>query len=216
MFAPIALSLLLLGASASPPSAFETLPERARHGELGARLRAEAAARARAVRGGREPQRGATEVPLDWSAPDAHPRLRIRYHVDASAFAGAADARAPIFVAMGGEGHVVGRELLGGAREHGALCVAVEHRFYGESVPAAGAGGVGTPNLVAGLRVEFTRPTRPRSSTRCARSTRRRARPPRRRAASSRSAARTRARRARGSGRRTPTTRSAASRRPRS
>ena len=95
MFAPIALSLLL-GASASPPSAFETLPERARHGELGARLRAEAAA-ARGAPSAEDASRSEEyhlEVPLDWSAPDAHPRLRIRYHVDASAFAGAADARA--------------------------------------------------------------------------------------------------------------------------
>ena len=36
--------------------------------------------------------------------------------------------------------------------DHKALCVSVEHRFYGESVPKVG--GVSTANYKAGLSVE--------------------------------------------------------------
>ncbi|KAG8464096.1 hypothetical protein KFE25_000264 [Diacronema lutheri] len=92
-------------------------------------------------------------VPLDWAAPATHPLFKIRYHVDDSHF-DAADSRAPVFVKMGGEGTTANANCGELAARHGALCVSLEHRMYGLSVPARGAGGVSDANLRTGLSVE--------------------------------------------------------------
>jgi pimeloyl-ACP methyl ester carboxylesterase len=103
------------------------LPERARggiaHGEHKLRLSANPA------------------TPLTWSAPIDHfnnsteSTFKQRYFVDDSYFKG---GDSPVFFEIGGEGTLGGPP--GGfiadlAKEHGALLVALEHRFYGESIP---------------------------------------------------------------------------------
>lgn len=92
-------------------------------------------------------------VPLDWSAPEAHGRFKVRYHVDAAHFDPTA-GRAPIFVHMGGEGTTASANCGDLGARHGALCVAIEHRFYGLSLPSAAAGGCSTHNYQLGLSVE--------------------------------------------------------------
>ena len=88
-------------------------------------------------------------VPLDYGDAGSD-KFLIRYFTDSSAF-DASNASAPIFVSMGGEGTAGGAHCSALARRHGALCVAVEHRFYGESLPRTGAT---TANYWAGLSVE--------------------------------------------------------------
>ena len=134
---------MLLGLSllARPP--FDLLPERARSGALAANFFA--------------PPRSSTystehwlSVPLDWTDKSS-PKFEIRYFVDKSVF-DPKNASSPIFVSMGGEGTSSGARCSEIARKHKALCVSVEHRFYGKSVPAKG--GVETSNYRAGLYVE--------------------------------------------------------------
>ena len=88
-------------------------------------------------------------VPLKWSDPTG-PSFAIRYFTDSSSF-DRSNASAPIFVSMGGEGTARGAHCSSLAQKHRALCVSVEHRFYGESLPASGAT---TDNYWAGLSVE--------------------------------------------------------------
>ncbi|KAJ1638601.1 hypothetical protein T492DRAFT_196457 [Pavlovales sp. CCMP2436] len=106
-------------------------------------------------------------VPLDWSAPATHAPLKIRYHVDATHF-NAQDPHVPIFLRMGGDGTVNHASCGEASVRHGALCVSVEHRFYGLSVPPASVGGCFTANYVAGLSVENALADAARSSMPCA------------------------------------------------
>lgn len=78
-------------------------------------------------------------VPLDWASPSAHTSFSIRFHVDLSSFTAANDS-APIFLQMGGEGSVNYARCSSTAQRHGAICAAVEHRFYGKSFPRRRAG----------------------------------------------------------------------------
>ena len=88
-------------------------------------------------------------VPLDWSHP-SEDLFSIRFFTDTTAF-DPANVSAPIFVAMGGEGTARGVRCNSLAKRLSALCVGVEHRFYGKSVPASGPS---TANYWAGLSVE--------------------------------------------------------------
>ena len=88
-------------------------------------------------------------VPLDYGDADGD-KFLIRYFTDSSVF-DPSNASAPIFVSMGGEGTAGGAHCSSLAKRHGALCVSVEHRFYGESIPMSGAT---TANYWAGLSVE--------------------------------------------------------------
>mmetsp|Transcript_35192 Transcript_35192/g.92197 ORF Transcript_35192/g.92197 Transcript_35192/m.92197 type:complete len:471 (-) Transcript_35192:26-1438(-) len=75
------------------------------------------------------------EVPLDHFNETDLRTMRIRWYSDASVF----DNRTgPIFVDMGGEGPQTGVRCSSRAADHNALCVAVEHRFYGQSLPEGG------------------------------------------------------------------------------
>ena len=66
------------------------------------------------------------------------------------------DESSPIFVFMGGEGTAKGVNCdLPDAVEHGAICVQVEHRFYGESLPRKEDGGGSNENLRKGLSIEY-------------------------------------------------------------
>lgn len=79
---------------------------------------------------------------MTWNAPIDHfsnnstATFKQRYFVDSQYFMEGTDA--PVFFEIGGEGTLGGPP--GGfiadlAKEHGALLVALEHRFYGESIP---------------------------------------------------------------------------------
>ena len=120
------------------------LPERARHGALGARFNAPPT-----VASPSASEALYLTVPLDYAKPDGD-HFKVRYFVDASAF-DAASGDAPIFVSMGGEGTTSGAHCSSLAQRHRALCVSVEHRFYGESLPSTGATDA---NYWAGLAVE--------------------------------------------------------------
>ncbi len=88
--------------------------------------------------------KGAESTAQTWDAPVDHfgknegnstATFQQRYFVDDQFYAG---GDAPIFYEIGGEGTLGGPP--GGfiadlAKEHGALMVALEHRFYGESIP---------------------------------------------------------------------------------
>ena len=131
---------LVASISATPP--LTVLPQRARGGAL-----------AKSFAG--VPSNGEErwlDVPLDHANPGGK-HLQIRYFVDDSHF-DAANASSPIFLGMGGEGGTAGAYCISyhttAVVDHKALCVAVEHRFYGQSVPADG--GVSTDNYVAGAR----------------------------------------------------------------
>eukprot|EP00035_Acanthoeca_spectabilis_P039989 m.66451 g.66451 ORF g.66451 m.66451 type:complete len:480 (+) comp9818_c0_seq1:844-2283(+) len=71
------------------------------------------------------------DVPLDHSNPNGR-TFPLRYFVDDSCW----DAKdGPIFVEMGGEGPASGARCGSLHKTHSALAVAVEHRFYGGSIP---------------------------------------------------------------------------------
>ena len=88
-------------------------------------------------------------VPLSHDDANSE-KFHIRYFTDSSVF-DPSNASAPIFVSMGGEGTAGGAHCSSLAKRHAALCVSVEHRFYGESLPRSGAT---TANYWAGLSVE--------------------------------------------------------------
>lgn len=92
-------------------------------------------------------------VPLDWSAPEAHGALKIRYHMDSAHF-DQGNPSSPIFLQLGGEGTTAHANCGELAARHGALCVSTEHRFYGLSVPSEAAGGCSDHNYKAGLSVQ--------------------------------------------------------------
>ena len=66
-------------------------------------------------------------VPLSWNEP-SEGSFEIRYFVDDLAF-NASDPIAPIFLEMGGEGGTHAASCSKLAKQEGALCVGVEHRF---------------------------------------------------------------------------------------
>lgn len=95
-----------------------------------ARLCGNATASTRAV------QAETKQTPLDYSDPSKG-TFAQRYWVDQSHWAG---GNAPFFVSVGGEGPCgpPGGWALELAAKHGAIVASVEHRFYGESLPAGG------------------------------------------------------------------------------
>ena len=121
------------------------LPERARGGLLGATFAAATTAHSPA-----SAEHWIT-VPLNWSKPSGAKQFDVRYFTDDSHFV-ASNVSAPIFVTMGGEGTSRGARCSSLAIKHSALCVAVEHRFYGQSVPRDG--GASNANYWEGLSVE--------------------------------------------------------------
>ena len=77
-------------------------------------------------------------LPLDHRAPTAHPTFQLRYWVNDTLY----KPGSPLFFILGGEGPespaaVSARSGVSWyAQQFGALLVAAEHRFYGESVPS--------------------------------------------------------------------------------
>lgn len=136
--------LLTLTAIASIRPPLSVLPERARGGSLAREFEA-LSTTGEAL---------SLEVPLSWDNPRG-PTFSIRYFVDVAHF-DASNASAPIFVGMGGEGTMSGASCNSyrttAVLDYKALCVSVEHRFYGQSVPKDGA--MSTANLKHGLSVE--------------------------------------------------------------
>jgi len=91
-------------------------------------------------------------VPLSYDNPSSE-WFNIRYFVDSiTAFDGSDEA--PIMVNMGGEGPETAVHCSSDMIANNAICVQVEHRFYGESLPVAGNGGISTDNYKKGLTVE--------------------------------------------------------------
>ena len=131
--------MLLSPSQTRPPLAL--LPERARHGSLARKFDSTSV------------YTSSTEhflgVPLDWNNKTGA-SFKIRYHIDSTAF-DPASSTAPVFVSMGGEGTSSGAHCSALAFRHKALCVAIEHRFYGKSVPTD---GVKTSNYRTGLYIE--------------------------------------------------------------
>ena len=86
--------------------------------------------------------------PLSRWADPSGPTFSIRYFIDATHF-DSSNASAPIFVGMGGEGTMSGASCMSYhttiTLDYKALCVSVEHRFYGKSVPTVG--GLSIENL---------------------------------------------------------------------
>jgi len=123
----------------------EFLPERARHGAL--------------ARSGRfeDPAEYTTStshtisVPLDYNDPEGE-QMNVRYFVDSSYWDHAAG---PVFVSMGGEGGSGGARCSSDCKKHSGLAVAVEHRFFGQSLPKGSGSGVETSKYKKGLMVEF-------------------------------------------------------------
>jgi hypothetical protein len=157
----VALALVLTPqlAAAQTPTLFDSamdapslslLPERARHGSLAEHF----APVPVPVVASASKQYWLT-VPLDYDRPILGPKFKIRYFVDDTYF-DSTNSSAPIFVGMGGEGGTSGASCISfrstAVIDHKALCVGVEHRFYGESVPETG--GLSTSNYELGLSVE--------------------------------------------------------------
>lgn len=89
------------------------------------------------------------DVPLDYTERLSNATLRIRYHTNDQYWD---QDNGPIFLTMGGEGTVNEARCSMQAMSHKALCVSVEHRFYGLSMPQ---GGSTIDNLKAGLYTEY-------------------------------------------------------------
>ena len=131
-------------AAAFEPTIDVWLPERARGGLLGKAYPA--------LPAGPRSTGYTISVPLDYSKPFSA-TFDVRYFLDDTHF-DPSNASSPIFVSMGGEGTTGGARCSHLAAKHGALCVSVEHRFYGESLPKVTKGGASTANYWAGLSVE--------------------------------------------------------------
>ena len=131
----VLLPLLLACALQPPAAALHTLPPWARGGEL--YRDAVAAADAADASLHSACTEHTIEVPWDHDVGShgRQERLQVRYWVDDNCAAGAVDA--PIFLRMGGEA-AAGCWNCPGVSEYKAITVAVEHRGYGESVPAEG------------------------------------------------------------------------------
>ena len=92
-------------------------------------------------------------LPLEYGAGARTEFFANRFWVDAThhSFDG------PLFVYMGGEGPASGLGapwVLELARRHGALVLALEHRFYGESLPEGGLSRENMPHLTADNALE--------------------------------------------------------------
>ena len=94
-------------------------------------------------------------APLDhFSNSSIRSTFEVRFWVDDSC---ARSDDAPLFVQMGGEAAarcVPCDEL---AKKHGAVSVAIEHRFYGTSVPAGGLTSANLPFLTTDQNLEDTK-----------------------------------------------------------
>jgi len=104
---------------------------------------------------GGAPRARTAALPLDYgAAPGANATFfSNRFWVDDSHYS----FDGPLFVYMGGEGPASGRGapwVLELARRHGALVLALEHRFYGESLPAGGLSLENLPHLTADNALE--------------------------------------------------------------
>lgn len=72
------------------------------------------------------------QVPLDHFDSSETRTFPLRYYVDNSVF----DAKdGPLFIEMGGEGPCGGVRAGKLHEQHKAMAIAIEHRFYGESIP---------------------------------------------------------------------------------
>lgn len=86
---------------------------------------------------------------------DCNCTFQQRYFVDETYYKQGSDA--PVFFEIGGEGTLGGPPggyLATLAKEYGALLVALEHRFYGESIPGQDGGNAYTENYKKHLTVE--------------------------------------------------------------
>ena len=88
-----------------------------------------------------KPEKMYLEVPLDHFDPTNTRTWKDKFYINRGSWD---EEGGPIFVEMGGEGACGGVGVSADAAKHGALMVAVEHRFYGESVPF---GDMSTANL---------------------------------------------------------------------
>lgn len=82
---------------------------------------------------------GVMRMPLDHFAAATDERtFGCHFWVDETSYT-RGDARAPVFLSMGGEGAAgpAGGQISELAAKHGALVVAIEHRYFGDSVPTA-------------------------------------------------------------------------------
>ena len=124
--------------------AHQTIPHRARGGAMWAAH----------VRQHGEERFGSTDalwitLPVDHAQPDGD-TFPCRYYVDSSG-CGGAPCKALFFV-MGGEGPAGGTPtgyIAQLAAKRGARVAAIEHRYYGDSVPGGAPGGPGEPNGLA-------------------------------------------------------------------
>lgn len=76
----------------------------------------------------------------------------VRYHIDDTYFDGSNEA--PIMIQMGGEGTADTVHCNQDMISNKAICVGIEHRFYGESLPKLENGGGNNKNFALGLSVE--------------------------------------------------------------
>jgi len=72
------------------------------------------------------------DIPL---SPTSQSSVSVRYWVNSSMLA----PNSPVMLTMGGEGTANGVRCNEDMERHRAICVQVEHRFYGESLPPEGA-----------------------------------------------------------------------------
>ena len=87
------------------------------------------------------PEKMYLEVPLDHFDPSNKKTWKDKFYINRGHWD---PENGPIFVEMGGEGACGGVGVSADAIKHEAMMVAVEHRFYGESVPF---GDMSTENL---------------------------------------------------------------------
>ena len=92
-------------------------------------------------------------VPLTYDSSSSSPvTFDVRYHVDDSHFDKTNEA--PIMIQMGGEGTADSVNCNSDMVANNAICVQIEHRFYGSSLPSLKDGGGSNKNMALGLSVE--------------------------------------------------------------
>ena len=108
-------------------------------------------------------------IPL---SPTSSSSVSVRYWVNSTLLT----PNSPVMLTMGGEGTASGVRCNEDMERHGAVCVQVEHRFYGESLPPEGGEGwwglgVGAPTTPAAKRTlrKSLAPLRSRRRRRCSR-----------------------------------------------
>jgi hypothetical protein len=143
---PAALALAIVGAAAFPEGLYRPinggayLPEHARGGKLAA-THPELLPPTDYGKPPSRPEKMYLEVPLDHFDPANKKTWKDKFYINRGNWD---PENGPIFVEMGGEGACGGVGVSADAIKHQAMMVAVEHRFYGESVPF---GDMSTANL---------------------------------------------------------------------